>query len=57
MACLWDVEELLQSTGCLVSFVAGPGQVIIRPMDGVPGYFVQDGRPTGRCPRLWTAPA
>jgi hypothetical protein len=39
----------LQSTG-LVSFVAGAGQVIIRPMDNVPGYVVQDGVPARPLP-------
>jgi hypothetical protein len=34
----------LASTGP-VSFIAGPGQVIIRPLDFVPGYVVPDGRP------------
>ncbi len=34
----------LQSSGP-VFFVAGPGQVIIRPLDFVPGYLVADGRP------------
>lgn len=34
----------LLSTGP-VSFLAGPGQVIIRPLDFVPGYLVPDGRP------------
>jgi hypothetical protein len=34
----------LMSTGP-VSFVAGPGQVIIRPLDLVPGYLVADGQP------------
>jgi hypothetical protein len=34
----------LQSNGP-VFFVAGPGQVIIRPLDFVPGYLVADGRP------------
>lgn len=34
----------LQSTGS-VSFVIGPGQVIIRPLDFVPGYLVADGHP------------
>jgi hypothetical protein len=28
-----------------VSFVVGPGQVIIRPLDFVPGYLVPDGHP------------
>jgi hypothetical protein len=39
----------LESTGP-VSFVAGPGQVIIRPLDNVPGYVVQDGRPARPLP-------
>lgn len=30
-----------------VSFVVGPHQVIIRPLDLVPGYVVPDGRPAG----------
>jgi hypothetical protein len=34
----------VQSTGP-VSFVAGPGQAIIRPLDFVPGYVVFDGQP------------
>lgn len=34
----------LQSNGP-VFFVAGPGQVIIRPLDFVPGYLVPDGHP------------
>jgi hypothetical protein len=39
----------LQSTGP-VSFVAGPDQVIIRPLDFVPGYLVPDGRPARALP-------
>jgi hypothetical protein len=39
----------LQSTG-LVSFIAGSGQVIIRPMDNVPGYVVPDGGPARPLP-------
>jgi hypothetical protein len=31
-----------------VSFVVGPGQVIIRPLDFVPGYLVPDGHPARR---------
>jgi hypothetical protein len=34
----------LDSTGP-VSFVAGPSQMIIRPLDFVPGYLVPDGKP------------
>ena len=34
----------LQSTGP-VSFVTGPSQMIIRPLDFVPGYVVPDGQP------------
>jgi hypothetical protein len=33
----------LASTGPL-AFLAGPGEVIIRPIDGVPGYAVPDGQ-------------
>jgi hypothetical protein len=32
-------------SGGPVSFVVGPHQVIIRPLDWVPGYLVPDGRP------------
>lgn len=31
-----------------VSFLAGPGVAIIRPLDAVPGYLVPDGRPARR---------
>ena len=34
----------LQSTGP-ASLIVGPGQVIIRPLDNVPGYLVPDGQP------------
>jgi hypothetical protein len=34
----------LASTGP-VSFVAGPAQMVIRPLDVVPGYLVPDGKP------------
>jgi hypothetical protein len=30
--------------------IAGPGQVIVRPIDGVPGYLVPDGRPARTLP-------
>jgi len=33
-----------------VSFVVGPHQVIIRPLDDVPGYLVPDGRPARLLP-------
>jgi hypothetical protein len=39
----------LLSTGP-VSFIAGPDQVIIRPLDFVPGYLVPDGRPARTLP-------
>ena len=39
----------LLSTGP-VSFVVGPHQVIIRPLDDVPGYLVPDGRPARLLP-------
>jgi hypothetical protein len=32
-------------SGGAVSFIAGPGQAIVRPFDFVPGYLVPDGRP------------
>jgi hypothetical protein len=37
----------LQSTGSF-SFVVGPSQAIIRPLDFVPGYLVPDGHPARR---------
>jgi len=43
------VVPALLSTGP-VSFVAGPDQVIIRPLDFVPGYLVPDGRPARTLP-------
>ncbi|MFB9233998.1 hypothetical protein ACFFWC_00355 [Plantactinospora siamensis] len=33
------------ASGGPVSFLAGPGRVVIRPLDRVPGYAVPDGRP------------
>lgn len=39
----------LMSTGP-VSFVVGPRQAVIRPLDFVPGYLVPDGRPAGPLP-------
>ena len=30
--------------------IAGPGQVIVRPIGGVPGYLVPDGRPARTLP-------
>jgi hypothetical protein len=40
---------VLQSTGP-VSFVAGAGQAVIRPLDDVPGYLVRDGHPARGLP-------
>jgi hypothetical protein len=39
----------LDSTGP-VSLVAGPDQAVIRPLDGVPGYLVPDGRAASLLP-------
>ncbi len=41
----------LASTGPF-SFVVGPGQVIIRPWDVVPGYLVADGQPARSLPSV-----
>ena len=35
----------LLSSGGPASFVVGPGRVIVRPLDAVAGYFVDDGQP------------
>jgi hypothetical protein len=43
----------VQSTGP-VFFVVGPGQVIIRPLDSVPGYLVPDGHPARSLPALFS---